>query len=255
MGIFSFLFSGRIKRKSEPSQAIEPQESDCLDGSQYIDMARKNDDICDGVVFHATHQLRTPVEVLKKDGEVYRGDGEPPNYGEMRDGIWLMNIDPKYQLCEPDEEIPASDAMGSVNSKDYLDYAIALLSIFERNELSIHDKMALAGEVSGNNPIRKNVESSILKFYRGGEGDEFSIEDVMSRFISKEESLNYFKNKKTYLRLVDGTNIAIINTLIENGIATIEQLYNTDDKLLLKLKGIGKVSLTKMRACLSLIRH
>jgi hypothetical protein len=255
MGIFSFLFSGRKNKKSKLSQTIEPQKSDCLDGSQYIAMARKHDDVCDGVVFYATHQLRTPVEVLIKDGEVYRGDGEPPKYCDGRDGIWLMNIDPKYQLCDPDKEFPASDAMGYVNSKNYLDYAIALLSIFERKELSIHDKMALAGEVCGDNPTRKYVESSILDYYRHGEGEEFSIEDVMCRFISKEESLNYFKDKKAYLRLVDGTNKTIRNTLIENGIETIEQLYNTHDTQLLKLKGIGKVSLTKMRECLSLIQH
>ena len=42
MGIFSFLFSGRKNKKCEPSQVIEPQKSDCLDGSQYIAMVRNN---------------------------------------------------------------------------------------------------------------------------------------------------------------------------------------------------------------------
>lgn len=113
--------------------------------------------------------------------------------------------------------------------------------------------MTLAKEVCANNPIRKNVESLILQYYASGENDGFSIEDVMCRYISMEESLTYFRNKKPYLRLVDGTNKTIINTLIENDIETIEQLHNADDTQLLKLKSIGKVSLTKIRACLSLI--
>lgn len=111
MSIFSFLFSRRKNKKSEL------QKSNSLDGSQYIDMARENDDICNGVVFHATHQLRTTVEILKKNGEVYQGNGEPPKYGTMGDGIWLPNINSKYQLDEAGDETPASDAMGGRNPK------------------------------------------------------------------------------------------------------------------------------------------
>ena len=253
MGIFSFLFSGRKNKRSESPQTIEQEKNDSFDGSQYVDMARDNDDICDGLVFHATHQLRTPVEILKKNGEVYRGKGEPPEYGTMADGIWLANVSSKYQFDEPGEEKAASDA-GSVKSKDYLDFTIALLSIFERNELSIHDKMSLASTVSENNPTREKIESLILKYYSQGDEDDFSIEDVMCRFISKEESLNYFKYKKSYIRLVDGANKTIINVLLENEIETIDQLINAEDAQLLKLKGIGKVSLSKMRECLSLVR-
>ena len=45
MGIFSFLFSWRKNKKFERPKTHVPRKSGCIDGSQYIDMARENDDI------------------------------------------------------------------------------------------------------------------------------------------------------------------------------------------------------------------
>lgn len=178
MGIIDFIFGK--KKNNERNVNIKHAEEITQTPSQYINIARKNKDIIEGMQFHATCQLRTPIDVFKKHGEVFKGDGTPPTYGSPRDGIWVPKLlDSTYDFLDKGATT-ASDA-GQVDADEYVDYAIGLLSIFE-SDMTIDDKMAQALAYAGSNNSKKRIESGILLFHR-----EKNIADVMSLYISKEQ--------------------------------------------------------------------
>lgn len=249
MGLLSFLFN----RNKETEQKIESEvisnDSDSCDGSQYIELAKENNDLCDGVIFRPTLQLRTPLWILKKSGEIYTGNGTPPEYGGLKHGCWTPHLKDNAFDFLREGFTPASDAMGSVTQEEYLNYAIGLLSIFEEN-ITIFEKME-AASLYAKDDIQMRVEGFILKHYDNSTDKiTFSIVDVMGRFISEKERWEYFSDKEGYLSLVHGINKTIEETLVSNDIKTILELKNLTTKELIKFKGIGKVSAEKIINCL-----
>lgn len=208
-------------------------------------LAKENSDVLDGLMFFPTLQLKTPVEILKKYGEIYKGIGEPPQYGGACDGIWIPKVKKEFSLQI--ESYPSSDACSMVSADDYIQYAVGLLSIFESRD-HISDKMNKALKYSKNNDKLQNVEKHILNFYNASD-----ISEVMSRFISNEDAMLYFFDKSGYLYLIEGLSKSIKDSLENSGIDTIEKLASTPKDLLLSYKGIGPKTIDSLNNSLKKI--
>jgi hypothetical protein len=160
MGIINFIFG---KKVNETDGNVKHAEDITQIPSQYINIAKQNKDIIEGMQFHATCQLQTPIDVLKKHGEVFKGDGIPPTYGSPRDGIWVPKLlNSAYDFLDKGATT-ASDA-GPVDTDEYIDYAIGLLSIFE-SDMTIDDKMTQALVYAGSNDSKNRIENGLLRFH------------------------------------------------------------------------------------------
>ncbi|KHT61473.1 hypothetical protein RJ45_22745 [Photobacterium gaetbulicola] len=241
MGLFDFIFD---KSKKEPTQNQKPVEPEVKQAPKhYQDIVSDNTDICEGMIFHPTCQLRTPLFVLKKCGEVFHGDSEPPTYGEPKDGIWLPKLSSDFDFLDQGSTT-ASDA-GQVNQDEYINYAVGLLSIFDSDK-PIENKMAEALSYAGDDESLKRIESGILSHYA-----EQNIADVMARFVSNKERKEYYFDKPNRLTLVDGVNKKIAQSLEANGIQTAKELSKLTEDELLKINGIGRVSAKNIVSYLS----
>ena len=237
MGIIEFIFGK--KKKNEKNKNIKHAEEITQPPLQYINIARQDKDIVEGMQFHATCQLRTPIDVLKKHGEVFKGDGIPPTYGSPGNGIWVPKlIETTYDFLDKGATT-ASDA-GPVDADEYVDYAIGLLGIFE-SDMTIDDKMAQALVYAGSNDSKNRIESGLLRFY----GEE-NIADVMSLYISKPEYFKFYLDTPNKLTLVNGVNKKIAAALESSGVITLRALSDMNESDLININGVGKVSAQKI---------
>ena len=205
---------------------------------KYQDISKANSDVCDGMQFTATCHLSTPLFVLKRHGEIFRGNGSPPSYGEPRDGIWIPKLKSKFDFLS-EGRTTASDA-GHVNSDEYISYAIGLLSIFDTDE-SIHKKMDDALNYSKGNEKFQDIESKITQYYK-----KRTIADVMCLFINANDKKDYQLNKHGYLTSINGINQVIAKSLESLGVKTINDLKLLKKDDLLKVKGVGKIKADKI---------
>ena len=240
MNVFKRLFG---RKKSVNQNVVSKDE--CMSDKivqapkHFLNVAAQNRDIISGMEFFATCQLRTPVSVMRKHGEVYTGDGEPPTYGSPRDGIWVPKLlDSSFDFLN--EGVTAASDAGSVNADEYIEYAIGLLSIFELNT-PINEKMSQALLYSSGSESKKRIENGLLHYYREG-----NIADVMSRYISDREKLEYYFNKPEGLTLVSGVNNKVAIELQNLGIHTLEDLSKVAERDLCKVKGVGEVTARKI---------
>ena len=109
-------------------------------------------DVCDGLVFHATLQLRTPLRVLLRHGEEYRGKGMPPRIARVGwEGIWLPNPMTWEQLgIVGKSDWPESDAasdIGPIKASEYLPFLLAVHGIEEADESLVVREAQLVAEL------------------------------------------------------------------------------------------------------------
>lgn len=231
MSLFKLLFGRNDSPAATSTQAP----------SHYRELAE--DSVCDGMVFCPTLKLSTPLWILKKAGEVHRGKNAPPSYGGQQDGVWIPNLHSDFDIFHKGET-SASDA-GSIDKAQYLKYAIGLLGVFE-SDISIHEKMKRAIRYAIGDKELQMMEQKICSHY-----NQPGICEVMSRFISFEDKVTYFGDKRGYLTLIDGVSKKIENALELKGIHTIARLAKVSEQDLLKIDGIGEKTASKIRATLT----
>lgn len=207
--------------------------------------------LADGMEFLPTFLLRTPVSILKRNGEIYRGDTPPPVYCEIRDGIWIPWVEHKGDLFlkEIRDTSTVSSDVGYVKREEYLKFAIPLLEFFEGDK-SIHEKMEFARDLFNSSAEQKSMEAKLCQNY--GKND---ICEVMSEFISKHDKFEYFKDKKGHLKIVDGINSKNAAALESSGIFTINDLIEASPIDLIKINGIGERTISRITSDLSAYLH
>lgn len=188
-----------------------------------------NDDIISGLEFHATLQLRTPLEVLLHHGEVFSEQGNPPQYAkEAWQGIWTYKTKSWKELgIDIQEELPETTASSDIGSlepdeaKEYLDFLIKFHTIAE-SELRADEKIKQIMQLEKSN-------SNFKKYYnkQTGEGKEF-LESYFNLLIK-----NILPPK-------------ITKSLNDAGYRTLKDLKGVDSKELLKLEGVGKATIDKL---------
>ncbi len=201
---------------------------------------RDFDDLVKGFIFRPTLKLKTPLWLLKKDGELFQGEVEDlPKYGDDSQCFWSTKFDPKYDFLSKGRT-SASDA-GQVIREQYITYAISYREIIE-GELSVIDKINAINELPKSSSTHRTIHNKIVTYYDG-------IEELHDyAFTNVKEKIDYYSDKDGYLYLINGLHKAQREQLICSGINNIHQLSEMSDKDLLSIKGIGKVLLQRIRA-------
>ena len=226
----AFLGSAKKKKqknkfKAKPSAKIfttkeESQNKKVNDWSQ-------NDDVIKGMEFCATMQLRTPLRVLLRHGEIHSNmSAEPPNIAkEMWEGIWIHQLKTWREMGINMDEMPestmASD-IGDVQEEDYLPFLITVRKIVESNE-SIEDRIRILREYPMIGEWLTCVESH--------DGIDNIIDELFPRFI----------------KMIPKINHAEALGLIRLGLITPNLIAAARDETILGIKGIGKEKVKALR--------
>lgn len=179
-------------------------------------------EVFDGMRFSVTLQLRTPLDVLIHHNEIYRGEDAPPQYAkEEWHGIWLPYIKPEYSLNIDSEH---SSDIGYVDDKEYIKFLIAFRKIVEQNT-DTDQKISL---------LKKAVKE----------------DELFENYWKKHKSIDAdFPDSLFYKQLtkLEGIGIKTAKNLYENGLKSIEEVQNASDEELLKIQGVGKNTVEKIK--------
>lgn len=202
-----------------------------------------NDDIITGLEFSATVQLRTPLRVLLRHGEVHTDrNTEPPEIvREGWEGIWLPKLkswsdlieDKKWaaQLDKAERQNPggmASD-IGTIRAEDYLPFLIAVREIVELRD-SIESRIKQLRDKLMEHNWQTNVEM------HGG------VDKIIGNFFPR------------FIDTIPKINDATIAELFRLDLDTPNRIAAVSDETLLGINGIGPAKLKALRercACIT----
>jgi len=205
-----------------------------------------NDDLIAGWRYYATLQLSTPLDCLERDGEFSPGPLNPPLVGRAVDfledgtgfnpyGIWLRVID--YQrlgVPPPDwgtgpskraSELGPVQA-GSVEEKDLLSFLKSFRYIVETAD-TLDQMLSELDELSGSTPSNRRI------WTKYAEGDPMWPDSYFSGQLLNQ--------------LPKGVGPTKVDKLYLAGFRTIEEIHAASDEDLLKVEGIGRALVRKIR--------
>lgn len=229
MGIFKFItnvvFGNTNKQldidKTEPVNKFE------IHSGNPVKAWIENQDVINGLQFSATMQLRTPLRVLKRHGEIHSDvNTEPPKIGhEMWEGIWIPKTKTWRELGLDVDEIKESTMatdLGQITATEYLPFLISVREIIEKNE-SIDSRI----NMMRNKPMTGSWKTYIDK--HGG------VDKIINQFFPR------------FIDTIPKLNILTIDELYRLGIVTPNKLEETSDSELMAINGIGKAKLKTIR--------
>lgn len=185
-------------------------------------------DLITGLTFFATHQVRTPLRILLRNGEQHNDmQTPPPDIAEERwQGIWTLRTrtwrDLGLNLDEFQPDTVASDA-GQVKSEEYLPFLIAVRSIVER-----HQPIEVRRE-----QLREELRRACWSDFCRALGGE---ESVMDRLFTP------------FIATLVGLPTEARSAMRAKGLHTPAAISNTPDAELLLIDGIGPARLQQIRA-------
>lgn len=190
------------------------------------------DDLVKGFRFGATMQLRTPLRVLSRHGEVHHGNGDPPMIAqETWEGYWLPVLKSNKELGIDVPEVIWDGTMASDvgqiprDGGDYLKFLLAVRGIVE-------DAGSVAARMDA---LRLEIKPP--------KWTEFCI-----RLGGKEHIYNSFF--PAFLACIPKLPRDSVELLWEAGLTTPAKLAATPDAILRGIKGIGPAKLKIIRdAC------
>lgn len=193
-----------------------------------------NDDIIEGLQFSATLQLRTPLRVLLRHGEIHTEKRAPPPRitKEAWEGLWTPKTESYRSLGIDVDEVPVTCAsdVGPVSPGDYLPFLIALRKTVELDE-PIEERIKKLRTM----PIRPEWQTFVESYGARGKsrhrGLAWVIEYFFPRFIN------------TIPKLTEGA----VRELAELGLDTPDRIAAAPDETLLGIKGIGLAKLQLIR--------
>lgn len=225
MSIFDKIKRLIVGGSSESDPILQPQSWPIdktvgeLQGAPML--AWGNDDVIVGLRFVATMQLRTPLRVLRRHGEMHSKRNEPPPHicHESWEGIWI----PETRLST---HIPSSMAsqIGPIPS-DGGDYLPFLLQV--REVLECYD--TIEERLSKLKVLAKSPE------WRNHPGFRNGIDEIANRFFP------------LFLSSIPHLSAVSIEELRRLCLNTPNRLAAASDENLLEVKGIGKVILKNIR--------
>ncbi len=205
-----------------------PLRTDRVDVHRGFDVAA-NADIMTGYRFCATVQLRTPLRVLRRHGEVHQGIGtEPPEIArEMWEGIWLPRTTTFHELgLDMDEPVStmASD-IGPIpqDGGDYLEFLIAVRTSAESDGTADERRAAVASIIAApqwREPVKKLGGATAV------------LDRLFPSFVAS----------------VPRVSAATAGALIVAGYATPGAVGSASDHQLREVKGVGPAVIAALRA-------
>lgn len=191
--------------------------------NNYLDVWKNNPSMINGMEFCATLQLRTPLRVLLRHGEIHSDlNSEPPKIAmEMWEGIWVPKPKTWRELGVDAKEFPESTIashIGPILANDYLPFLIAIREVVELND-SIDNRIS---------KLRKML--SVCEW-----------QEYLNRHGGTEKIVQYF--------------FPIFMNL-PAGLETPNRIAAASDETLLGIKGIGPAKLKAIRArCASITEN
>lgn len=184
-----------------------------------------NSDILDGVQFSATLQVRTPLWILERHGEVFRGPpSQAPDYGGQAHGIWLPKMKGELGGFLQQGATHASDA-GPVAPADYLPFLKAFRAIVEDSGDEM-EKLGRLRQLPRESPAFKRLWGKLTANYQ----------DFPESFFYRR------------LTELEGVGPTTAKRLFESGIRSIEDVHAATDADLLAVQGVGKALVAKIRS-------
>jgi len=225
VGFFSRLFASlKTPTVAAPQPSIPAREDICNGVDVEI-----NRNLISGYVFAATLQLRTPLRVLNRDGEVHRNfDCAPPEFTQAQwEGCWVPEVKTWAELGLrglPEFEPSSSASDIGVVSTDglYLSFLVAMRIIVETSVSIESRRAALLSELA---------RPEWAEFLTRHGGAESVVRSYFPRFVDS-------------LRLPS----MAADELWANGLRTASEIMGTPDDVLLSVRGIGPVRLSSIRA-------
>jgi hypothetical protein len=198
------------------------------------------DDITAGWRYSATLQLRTPLAYLEMDGKFSAGPKEPPLVGPAENfleggagfnayGIWLREID--RSILPPSTNAKRAAELGPIRigskeEKDLVSFLKSFRYIVETGE-TLDQMLSELEELSTSTPGNRRL------WARYSEGDPLWPD---SYFIGQ-----------LWMQLPKGVGDTRAEKLYLAGFRTVEEVQAASDEALLRVEGIGKGLLRKLR--------
>lgn len=191
-----------------------------------------NADIIVGMCFVATMQLRTPLRILQRHGQVLPLGSDLPDDFEQWMGVWLPKTKTFQELTGgrikdklgSEYETTNASAIGPVKPSEYLPFLMAIREVVEDQSLST---------------VQKSV--GIEAVCRRREFREFA-----ERHGGADEIFGYFC--PTILSVIPGLTASSREALTEMGIRSVGAIRRSSDKTLSSLKGLGPAKIARIRA-------
>ena len=190
-----------------------------------------DDEVVKGLIFKATLQSRTPLEVLKHHNEIFNDKHKaPPQYAkEGWEGMWVPILKTWRELGIDEDEMDdstCSSDIGYLNQKEQTEYEDFLIKFHT---------------ISGNEDIE--TEKKVDAILSLCETDKtFKIYFDKHSQENKDFLESHFK-----LLIKDYFPSNISKALEEIGLRTIKDLKGYDIEKLSLIKGIGKATIEKLK--------
>ena len=200
----------------------------------------QDNDLIVGWRYLATLQLRTPLAYLEMDGKFSAGPKEPPLVGPTENfleggagfnpyGMWLQEIDhsilPPSTIASRAAELGAI-RVGSKEEKDLVSFLKSFRYIVETGE-TLDQMLSELEQLSTSTPGNRRM------WTRYSEGSPLWPD---SYFIGQ-----------LWLKIPKGAGLTKAEKLYLAGFRTIEEIQAASDEDLLKVEGVGKGLLRKLR--------
>lgn len=202
-----------------------------------IEFWRRHPDLMGGLEFCATFQMRTPLRILKRHGELHTDiNKSPPKIAaEMWQGIWiwLWNTKTFRQLGIQIDEFEGSIAseIGPVNPADYLPFLIAVRTIVE---------------------ARESIDVRIGKLHA------LQLIDKWAGFANAHGGMNQLAERffPFIVNCIPQIPMTARHHLSDLGLNTANQLAAATDEALLSVRGIGPAKVQVLRCfCAGIIEN
>ena len=194
-----------------------------------IELWKANQDVIKGMEFIATMQLRTPLRVLLRHGEIHTNiETEMPKIAmAMWEGIWV----PKTVLSNYFPSGTHASSIGQIMAGDYLPFLISIRKIVELND-SI---------VSRIGKLREMLSVCNWQEFLGKHG---GIEKIIGNFFPR------------FIDTIPKITDATISELARLRLDTPNRIAAATDAMLLSIKGVGRAKLQEIREhCADIAEH
>lgn len=219
--VFKFFYSSKkadsIMTEKTPSESISIRPNEIPKGQE---------DILQGMEFVANMSLKTPLHLLKMDGQI----SETLKVVPLQYGIWVPKVKPEFTINIVDAT--RSSDIGPIPSDggDFLVFLKKARHIIETTKNSKGDIQLGIDVLEGLKALSKNSnEDYMVKLFR-------KDEDAL-KFILTQISEFSFK----------GLTISNIKTMYKKGYMSIKDILNADEIVLLELKGVGPTKLKTIK--------
>lgn len=228
IGVFKRLISGASVKSSPVGKTVAELQKEPLS-------AWGNDDIITRLEFSATLQLRTPLRVLLRHGEIHTdiNTAPPQIIKEMWEGIWVTKTKTYRELGIDVVELPESShasQIGPVKPSEYLPLLIAMRKIVELDE-PIDSRIKKLREMPMVPGWQTLVDRHGPSYKNESRGMEWVVEYFFPRFIKS----------------IPKISTSMVDELCKLGLDTPNRIAAAPDKTFLSIKGVGKAKVKVIR--------